>query len=719
MMEADEPRTSPHYITAASSLPERQLRTLKSGDAFAVLDPFGDIPGETGAPEGIYLHNTRVLSRWQLQLAGARPLLLGSAVRNDNAFLVCDLTNPDLLMGQRVALPREHLHLRRVGLLAEDGYVERLVVRNFGREPVEIRLLYLFAADFADLFEVRGERRSRRGKLLSAVASGREVQLAYIGLDGVERAVRLGFDPEPHQIDGHSAQLGLQLAAGRDAVVEASVGFAAHQRVPRFTPTLRQTRGVARRHLALLPRVAASEPGFGELLRRSRSDLAMLLTDKPEGPYPYAGIPWFSTVFGRDAIIVALFTLWLAPEIARGVLRFLAAHQATTIDPRADAEPGKILHEMRGGEMARLGEVPFACYYGSIDSTPLFVVLAAAYVERTGDLATARELWPALEHAIEWLEQYGDRDGDGFIEYGRRSDKGLLNQGWKDSQDSVSHADGRLAEGPIALVEVQAYAYGAYRGAARIASTLGDKARAATLEEAAERLRERFEQAFWCERLGTYALALDGAKAACEVVTSNAGHVLMTGLADPIRARRVAETLLSKECYSGWGVRTLAAGEARYNPMSYHNGSVWPHDNALIALGLARYDLRTEASRILTGLAEAGALFERQRLPELFCGFRRRTRSGPVNYPVACSPQAWAAAAPYALLQACLGLTFDPANRVVHLTRPRLPPWLGSLEIRDLRMGDDTVTAHAHRTDDGVAVRITDRQSNVKIVVDS
>ncbi len=717
-MEADDLTISPYYITAAMSLPERQLRTLKFGEAFAILDPFGDIPGELGAPEGIYLHDTRVLSRWQLQVAGARPLLLGSAVRNDNAFLVCNLTNPDLLAGQKIILPREHLHLRRIGLLAEEGYVERLEVRNFGREPLEIMLQYVFAADFADLFEVRGERRSQRGRLLAADVADREVRLAYVGLDGVEQAVRLGFDPEPHQLDGHSAQLKLQLSPGQDAVVHASAGFGSTRPAPRFTPALRQAYHAARRHLAFLPRVIASEPNFSELLRRSRSDLAMLLTDKPEGPYPYAGIPWFSTVFGRDAIITALFTLWLAPEIARGVLRFLAANQARTFDPRADAEPGKILHEMRGGEMARLGEVPFAHYYGSIDATPLFVVLAAAYLERTGDLATARELWPAVEQALAWLKHHGDRDGDGFVEYGRRNDKGLLNQGWKDSQDSVSHADGRLAEGPIALVEVQAYAYGAYRGGASIARALGDETRAAELEEVAAELRERFEQAFWCERLGTYALALDGAKAPCEVLSSNAGHVLLTGLADPARARRVATTLLGNEGYCGWGVRTLGAGEARYNPMSYHNGSVWPHDNALIALGLARYGLKNEMFRILTGLAEAGTHFERQRLPELFCGFRRRTRSGPVAYPVACSPQAWAAAAPYALLQACLGFAFNPAHDEICLTRPRLPPWLDRLEVHDLRLGDQAVTLSVDRSAGHVAARVVEGLSSIRVVAD-
>jgi glycogen debranching enzyme len=484
-----------------------------------------------------------------------------------------------------------------------------------------------------------------------------------------------------------------------------------------FYTSLRAARRALRDSSGRAASLDSSNSLFNEMARRSVADLYMLITQTEHGPYPFAGIPWFSTPFGRDGLLTALFTLWIDPTIAQGVLRFLAATQASEVDPERDAEPGKILHEMRDGEMARLSEVPFARYYGSVDATPLFVLVTGEYFKRTGDLETVAALWPHVQAALGWIDTYGDPDGDGFVEYQRKNVNGLVNQGWKDSHDAIFHEDGRMAEGPIALCEVQGYVYAAKQHAAALASALGHSAASTALSQQAAALREKFEAAFWCEDLSTYALALDGAKRPCRVVASNAGHALLTGIAGPRRARRVAETLLGSACFSGWGVRTAGVSAALYNPMSYHNGSVWPHDNALIALGLARYGMKAEVLKIFRGLFEAAGYMDLRRLPELFCGFPWRRLNAPTLYPVACIPQAWASAAVFALVQASLGIGFDPGAGEIRFDRPVLPEFLDELHLRGLRTRHGTADVLLRRYRGDVALNITRRKGNVPIVV--
>jgi len=702
--------------TAPASRPRR---ALKHGDTFAVTDSFGDIGATAGGSDGLFHADTRFLSHLELRLNGQQPLLLGSNVRDDNTLLAVDLTNPDFYDGEHIVLQKDIIHIARMIFLWRGTAYQRIGVRNHGDRALTVELALRFDSDFADLFEVRGLRRARRGVAMPSVIAPDQVLLSYQGLDGVSRRTTLTFDPAPSELTATSASFRLTLAPGQSKPIFLTVGCDAPN-VHRPIPFLR---GLLAAHRELragtrnVTTVETSSELFNEVLCRSAADLSMLMTDTPQGAYPYAGIPWYSTTFGRDGLITALQMLWCNPAMARGVLRRLAAFQAKADDPLSDAQPGKILHEMRSGEMAALGEVPFGLYYGSVDSTPLFVLLAGLYVERTDDEATLRELWPAIEAALAWIDGPGDADQDGFVEYFRQTDKGLANQGWKDSHDAIFHADGRPAQGPIALAEVQGYVFAAKQLAARCAQRLGHIEQARKLEADATRLAARFEAAFWCPEIGTYALALDGAKEPCRVRTSNAGQVLYAGIARTDRARLVAESLLSPRFFSGWGIRTVARGEARYNPMSYHNGSVWPHDNALIALGLARYGLKRSVGKVAKGLFDAATYMDLRRLPELFCGFQRERRRGPTLYPVACAPQAWASATPFSLIEAMLGLEFRPQTNEIHLRSPQLPEFLDNVILRNLAVGGSTMDLKVRRHGDGVSLDVLKSRGKIQASV--
>jgi len=709
---------SPFYIPMTGPA-ARPRRSLKHDDTFIVLDSHGDIGASAGGPDGLFNADTRYVARLELVLDEVQPLLLGSNLRDDNSALAVDLTNPDVYRNGRIVLQKDMLHIVRTIFLWRGTAYQRIGVQNHGDRPASFDLTLLFDNDFADLFEVRGEKRPRRGVGASKLLGPADVMFEYSGLDGKLRATALHFDPRPTRLAVNAATYHLDLAPQQSSslFVAASCNKpAAHKTVPFFRGLLAHRREM-RQSNAGATSIETSNSILNEVLCQSMADLNMLMTETPQGRYPYAGIPWYSTTFGRDGIITALQMLWIDPRVACGVLKRLAFYQAKTVDPLADAEPGKILHEMRGGEMAALREVPFAHYYGSVDATPLFVLLAGLYVERTGDEETLAELWPAIEAALRWIDGAGDPDRDGFVEYQRASEQGLANQGWKDSYDAIFHADGRLAEGYIALAEVQGYVFAGKQLASRCALRMGLPDKARQLETEARLLAERFEAAFWCDELGTYALALDGAKQPCKVRTSNAGQLLFTGIVRTDRARMVAADLMRPHFFTGWGIRTVARGEARYNPMSYHDGSIWPHDNALIALGLARYGLKHSVEHVFGALFSAATYMDLRRLPELFCGFRREKGRGPTLYPVACAPQAWASATPFTLLEAALGLEFDAQRGEIRLRNPRLPPFLNEVILRELQLGPSSVDLCVRRHGDDVSLEVLRTRGQIQVSI--
>ncbi|TMA80079.1 MAG: amylo-alpha-1,6-glucosidase [Deltaproteobacteria bacterium] len=683
-----------YYVVVNARASRRTKRILSHGDLFAVFDVSGDVPSAGLEDLGVFFHGTRHLDRLELYVNRELPHFLASHVTADNVELVTDLTNADVIVGEHVQIPRDTIAIRRVKTLAHDRLHERIELRNYYPEPVRCELLIRMHADFIDIFELRGITRPSRGTYATPVVASGRVGFAYRGCDGRERRTTVIATPALTSVSADGFVQAVELPAGGvwavELTVECGLDGVASGRSRAFADARADRRESERSWSDGQARFVSSNEFLNDWIARSAADVAMLRSENGS-PCIYAGIPWFATLFGRDSIIAALETLAFAPQIAAGTLRRLAALQGTEENAERDEQPGKIVHEMRDDEMAACGEVPFGRYYGSVDATPLFLVLAAAYVRRTDDLELATTLWPHLERALEWIDRYGDRDGDGFVEYARETPRGLVNQGWKDSHDAIFHADGQLATPPIALVEVQGYVYAARRGLADIARRLGKQDLANELRGRAAALKTRFHDAFWLEDEGFYAVALDAEKRPCKVVTSNPGHCLYTGIVPPEVARRVAARMMEDDLFCGWGVRTLSSHAPRYNPMSYHNGSVWPHDNALLAAGLRRYGAVAESLRIATALFDTSRCVEDARLPELFCGFDRQDYGTPVPYPVACRPQAWAAASAFLFVHAMLGVKFDVRRQLILFDRPQLPSWLHWLTIRNVTLGDASI----------------------------
>jgi len=703
-----------HQVVTADVPSGERTLVLRHEDTLGLFNEIGDIDAEARSEAGLYRAGVRHLSRLTLTIASFRPLLLAATPRDDNVLLTVSLTNPDVRgEGGRVVLPRGTLLIRRSRFLWNGVFHEMIRVRNFSLSTVAVELAVRFGSDFENIVDVRAQRRVDAARARFERVEEDSVTQGCLGPDDITRETIVDCHTAPEGISPDSLRYRLQIGSRGEKTITFAIGCrSANQavQIANFTRSLAAAEEQARNDGRSGGQVQSSDGLFNAWVRRSTADIGMMLTSTPQGRVPAAGLPWLDAIFGRDAIITALQTLWLWPEIARDVLRHLAATQAISSATGYGAEPGKILNEARGGT--------FMPDYRGVDTTPLFILLAGAYYSRTADIELVTELWPSIDAALRWIDVYGDVDGDGFIETRPRGAT-PQHHGWKSAPDAAFHADGRLAAGPLALCEVQGYVYAARLGAARIARSLGDTPRAIALVEGAQALQARFNAAFWCKDIETYASALDGDKQPCRVRTSNPGHCLYTGIAHAEHARQVIAGLGDEHLFSGWGVRTVAENELRYNPMSYHNGSVWPHDNALLAAGAARYDDKAFALRILTAQFEAASHFDLMRLPELLCGFRRRGREAPLHFPVACSPQSGSAGAAFLLLQSVLGISIDALDRQIVLAHPVVPDDFDEISVKSLTVGDASVDFTVRRHGGSVSVSVERREGKVDLVIRS
>lgn len=696
----------------------RDTFAIKELDLFLITNREGNVPQGNVNGLGLYYRDTRYLSAYELVIEGITPIYLLSTGR-ERFSLLQELTNPDLITQSGQHVPRQVIRIQRQRVIGPDLW-EEINLANFHDIPLQLQLALTFGADFADMFTIRGLVNPPRGKLYPATWDEHgALVFRYDGLDHLTRLTRITFDPPPTSTAGELAEYLLALPArGRGPTIRLRVSLTPGPQgsVPSLSvPTLVEQRSKKYQEwLQSQVGISSDNPAFDDVVHRARFDLRLLASELDQNSYPAAGVPWYVALFGRDTLITGLQTAWF-PAISAPVLRILSARQGSKIDDWKDEQPGKILHELRCGELADAKIIPYSPYYGTVDASILFVILLNQHYQVTGDVTLLQELSGPLQAALAWMEKYGDIDGDGFIEYQTRSPAGLRNQGWKDSWDAIMNEDGSLVEPPVALVEVQGYAYAARRAAAAIYRALHDNELAAKYDYQADWLRDHFDAAFWMDDKQCYCLALDKNKHQARVISSNAGQALWTGIALPDHAHRVVERLMQPDMFSGWGIRTLAEGEVRYNPMGYHVGSIWPHDNSLIALGFKRYGHDDEVLRLLSGLYEVALRMPDGRLPELFCGYPRVGDEDPVRYPVACSPQAWAAGVFDFLVQITLGLRPDAPNNVLRLVRPRLPTWLHQLLVTRIPVGQGSVDLACRREGDHTYTEVVEIKGDVRV----
>lgn len=697
---------------------EMDYRVIKENDLFLLTDPAGNINENHQYGLGLYMKDTRFLSKFRLKINDTDPVLLSSSAE-ENLLATILLTNPHMEKEGELVLWRESIEIERKRFIYGGVFYEKIKLKSYFPKKIAFTLSIQADVDFNDMFIVRGFQTGNVGKRTGEIKGESSLTYTYKGADDIKRATRILWDKEASYMDEQgevtfSFELNHQEEEEITLMVQPQMGENINENILSADEALSLLTQSYKKWEKSSTKVTTDHPTMQRLITRGLNDLRVLLTDVGFGTFPVAGLPWFGVPFGRDSLIAALQMLAFNPEVAKGTLRTMAAYQGTANDPWRDEQPGKIMHEIRYGELANTNQIPFTPYYGTVDATPLFLILLTEYVKWTGDLEFVQEMHMTIDRALTWINDYGDRDGDLFLEYHQESSKGIANQGWKDSGDSVVHRTGEYAKTPIALVEVQGYVYQAKMGIASLYDQLNKTDEANNLRKEARQLRKKFNEAFWMDDVSFYAIALDEHKSQVGTITSNPGHALLAEIMDEEKLHKVSERLISDSMFSGYGIRTMAEGEAGYNPMSYHDGSIWPHDNSLIVLGLSKANKQTEANKVIKGLVDAAEHFEYDRLPELFCGYSSKLDK-PVKYPVACSPQAWAAGTPLAFVQAMLRLFPDSTAGTIQIN-PVLIDDMNELSVENLVIGSGKLSLTVKKEESETIIYVKENTTKYELL---
>lgn len=711
---------TPFIVTEAKKL----TQVIKEGEIFLYSDNAGNIAYNNLYGGGLFYKDTRFLSCFEFSLEGSSLVLLSSTATQDYGEVI-EFTNTDLTRRGKPPVPQETLNFKKIRII-KDRLYENLVVKNYNSFEVHLKMKFTFDADFMDIFEVRGLRRKKGGEILKPEIKKESIKFPYLGEDNLLRETRIVFSDIPTSIsaakNGVRASYDIKINPYETKHIALTIEPFLNKEKRKTITYRKALNNIFNSYHSWeesCTKIITDNEIFNSMIERSTKDIRQLLTTINGESVLTAGIPLFATLFGRDSLISSYEILMLNPEIAKKTLKLIAQYQGQEVNNYRDEEPGKMLHEFRQSELTNIGEIPHNPYYGSVDSTLIFLILLSEYYKWTNDFDFIENLMPNAEKALEWIDNYGDKDGDLFIEYERATEKGLINQSWKDSSHAILYPDGSFPHPPIAVCEVQGYLYLAKKRMVEIYRKLRRSEIAAKLNSEAEKIKKQFNKNFWLPRDKYFAIALDGKKKPIPLISSNPGQCLLSGIIIPSKAEKVCYRLLQEDMYSGWGIRTISKKMKPYNPMSYHNGSIWPHDNALIARGLKMHGYNEAVKTIATGIFESANHFRYWRLPELFCGFARVDPNPPVTYPTSCSPQAWSAGSIFLILQSLLGLIPNAEEDILYIKNPILPKWLAEVEIKDLRIGQSKLDLFFKKIEEKISFSVLRKEGSIQVIMEA